>query len=36
MNRKRIVYNERILQIDHDTFAPLVSSLNGSMGGVFK
>ena len=25
-------YNERILQIDHGTFAPLVFSINGSMG----
>ena len=25
-------YNERILQIDHGTFSPLVFSINGSMG----
>ena len=29
---KRRAYNERILQIDHSTFAPLVFSMSGSMG----
>ena len=29
---KKRAYNERILQIDHGTFTPLVFSINGSMG----
>ena len=29
---KKQAYNERILQIDHGTFTPLVFSINGSMG----
>ena len=29
---KTRAYNERILQIDHGTFTPLVFSINGSMG----
>ena len=29
---KKRTYNERILQIDHGTFTPLVFSINGSMG----
>ena len=29
---KKQAYNKRILQIDHDTFTPLVFSINGSMG----
>ena len=30
--KKKRAYNERILQIDHGTFTPLVFSINGSMG----
>ena len=29
---KKRAYSERILQIDHGTFTPLVFSINGSMG----
>ena len=29
---KKRACNERILQIDHGTFTPLVFSVNGSMG----
>ena len=29
---KKRAYNERILQIDHNTFTPLVFSINGSIG----
>ena len=29
---KKRAYNERILQVDHGTFTPLVFSVNGSMG----
>ena len=30
--KKKLVYNERILQIDHGTHTLLVFSINGSMG----
>ena len=36
MNRKKLAYNERILQIDHGTFTPLVFSINGSMGKEYQ
>ena len=29
---KKRAYNEKILQIEHGTFTPLVFSINGSMG----
>ena len=29
---KKRAYNERILQVDHGTFTPLVFSINGNMG----
>ena len=32
---KKRSYNEKIPQIDHGTFTPLVFSINGSMGRVF-
>ena len=31
-NEKKRAYNERVLQVDHDTFTPLVFSIYGSMG----
>ena len=31
--RRTRSYNERVLQVDHDTFTPLVFSIYGSMGG---
>ena len=31
---KKKAYNERILQIDHGTFTPLVFLVNGSMGNI--
>ena len=31
---KKRAYNERILQIDHGTFTPLVFSINGNIGRV--
>ena len=34
-NEKKRAYNERVLQVDHDTFTPLVFSIYGSMGGEY-
>ena len=30
--RKRALYNERILEVEHETFAPLIYSVTGGVG----
>ena len=35
-NRKKVEYNDRVLQVEHASFTPLIFATNGAMGEEAK